>query len=52
VVVLDTDDLVLRQEATVPATAWEPGWGEGEPVKAGEQIHVGARSLVVLQHVD
>jgi isoamylase len=53
VVVLDTDDLpLLQQESTTPATAWHPGWGEGEPVKAGEQVHVGARSLIVLRHVD
>jgi isoamylase len=53
VVVLDTDDLpVVRQEATSPGAAWELGWGEGEPVKAGEQIPVGARSVVVLRHVE
>ena len=32
--------------------AWEPGLGEGEPVKKGEKIDVGARSLVVLRRVD
>ena len=46
VVVLDTDDLPLRPDTAGgtggPATvAWEPGLGEGEPVKKGEQIQVG-----------
>ncbi len=56
--VLDTDDLPARPEtgATTPAPAstltWEPGMGEGEPVKKGEQIDVGARSLMVLRRVD
>jgi glycogen operon protein len=58
VVVLDTDDLPLRPEAgaTMPSPAttvtWQPGLGEGEPVKKGEQIDVGARSLMVLRRVD
>jgi glycogen operon protein len=53
VVVLDTADLPLpREEATVPSAAWELHWGEGEPVKAGDQLPVGARSLVVLRRVD
>jgi glycogen operon protein len=58
VVVLDTDDLPVRPEAgaTTPAPpstlTWEPGLGEGEPVKTGEQIEVGARSLMVLRRVD
>ncbi|HEY4408868.1 MAG TPA: alpha-amylase family glycosyl hydrolase, partial [Acidimicrobiia bacterium] len=59
VVVLDTDDLHLRPEAGAstpngPGTAisWEPGLGEGEPVKKGDQLDVGARSLVVLRRVD
>jgi glycogen operon protein len=58
VVVLDTDDLPTRPEAgaTMPAPpstlTWEPGLGEGEPVKKGEQIDVGARSLMVLRRVD
>ncbi len=60
VVVLDTDDLPLRPDggtetsATMHGTTmvWEPGLGEGEPVKKGEQIDVGARSLMVLRRVD
>jgi isoamylase len=60
VVVLDTDDLPLRPDggtetaATAHGTTmvWEPGLGEGEPVKKGEQIDVGARSLMVLRRVD
>ena len=60
VVVLDTDDLALRPEAgavTAPGghgttVAWEPGLGEGEPVKTGDRIDVGARSLMVLRRVD
>lgn len=63
VVVLDTDDLPLRPEAgatvspsMTPALTttitWDPGLGEGEPVKKGEQIDVGARSLMVLRRVD
>jgi isoamylase len=60
VVVLDTDDLAVRPEAAAAApgtgsgttVAWDPGLGEGEPVKKGEQIEVGARSLVVLRRVD
>ncbi|MDX6359979.1 MAG: isoamylase, partial [Nocardioidaceae bacterium] len=56
VVVLDTDDLPLRDETAGgtggPTTvSWEPGLGEGEPVKKGEKIAVGARSLVVLRRV-
>ncbi|HMC80027.1 MAG TPA: glycogen debranching protein GlgX, partial [Acidimicrobiia bacterium] len=57
VVVLDTDCLPLRPEnGAAPANpttiSWEPGFGEGEPVKKGDQIDVGARSLVVLRRVD
>jgi glycogen operon protein len=62
VVVLDTDDLHLRPEAGAGAGgqpngsgtthAWDPGLGEGEPVKKGDQIDVGARSLMVLRRVD
>jgi pullulanase/glycogen debranching enzyme len=63
VVVLDTDYLPLRPEAgatasvpmaPAPATTitWDPGLGEGEPVKKGEQIDVGARSLMVLRRVE
>jgi glycogen operon protein len=58
VVVLDTDDLPVRPETgammpSPPSTVtWEPGLGEGEPVKKGEQIDVGARSLMVLRRVD
>jgi glycogen operon protein len=60
VVVLDTDDLRLLPEpagatgSNGPGTtvAWEPGFGEGEPVKKGDQIEVGARSLMVLRRVD
>jgi len=58
VVVLDTDDLRLQpsggRNGNGPGTtvAWEPGLGEGEPVKKGEQIDVGARSLMVLRRVD
>ena len=49
VVVLDTDDLRINGSGMA---AWEPGLGEGEPVKKGEQIDVGARSLMVLRRVD
>ncbi|HEV3365009.1 MAG TPA: glycogen debranching enzyme, partial [Acidimicrobiia bacterium] len=58
VVVLDTADLRLRPEPATAANgpvaqvAWEPGLGEGEPVKKGEQIDVAARSLMVLRRVD
>ncbi|MGH9010010.1 MAG: glycogen debranching enzyme, partial [Acidimicrobiia bacterium] len=60
VVVLDTDDLQLQTEpgaAAVPngpgtTLAWDPSLGEGEPVKKGDQIDVGARSLMVLRRVD
>jgi isoamylase len=57
VVVLDTDDLRLLAEpggSDGPGTtiAWDPGLGEGEPVKKGDQIDVGARSLMVLRRVD
>jgi hypothetical protein len=31
--------------------AWTPEWGEGEPVKSGDEVDVGARSLVVLRRV-
>jgi hypothetical protein len=51
VVVLDTDDLPLQSENATTVT-WEPGLGEGEPVKKGEQVEVGARSLMVLRRVD
>jgi glycogen operon protein len=60
VVVLDTDDLLLLPEpggatgSNGPGTtvAWEPGFGGGEPVKKGDRIDVGARSLMVLRRVD
>jgi isoamylase len=60
VVVLDTDDLPLRPDGGAETSptghgttmVWEPGLGEGEPVKKGEQIDVGARSLMVLRRVD
>ena len=57
VVVLDTDDLPLASDSPAgtvwnTTVTWEPGLGEGEPVKKGEQIQVGARSLVVLRRVD
>jgi isoamylase len=52
VVVLDTDDLALRDEPAGGTIAWEPGLGEGEPVKKGDRIDVGARSLMVLRRVD
>jgi glycogen operon protein len=56
VVVLDTDGLPMRPENGAPANpttiSWEPGFGEGEPVKKGDRIDVGARSLVVLRRVD
>ena len=41
VVVLDTEE-----------PGWDPAMGDGEPVKKGEQIPVGARSLMVLRRVD
>jgi isoamylase len=53
VVVLDTDDLALPDSGTGGTTVtWEPSLGEGEPVKKGEKIPVGARSLMVLRRVD
>jgi isoamylase len=52
VVVLDTDDLPLLAGNGTTTVTWEPGMGEGEPVKKGEQIDVGARSLMVLRRVD
>jgi isoamylase len=60
VIVLDTDDLVhqpLTGGTTTPngvgtTVAWEPSLGEGEPVKKGEHVDVGARSLMVLRRVD
>jgi isoamylase len=58
VIVLDTDDVALlpRPEGAPnghhTTAAWEPGLGGGEPVKKGEQIDVGARSLMVLRRVD
>jgi glycogen operon protein len=56
VIVLDTDDVALAELPTNGShptlVAWEPGLGEGEPVKKGEQIDVGARSVVVLRRVD
>jgi glycogen operon protein len=61
VVVLDTADLPMLVDATgpngssaaaAPPLAWAPSWGEGEPVKAGEQHPVGARSVAVLRRVD
>jgi hypothetical protein len=58
-VVLDTDDLRIRADA-IGATAtspvstlvWDPGLGEGEPVKKGDSVEVGARSVMVLRRVD
>jgi hypothetical protein len=32
--------------------AWHPDWGEGEPVKSGEEVEVGARSVLVLRRVE
>jgi glycogen operon protein len=58
VVVLDTDDLPARPDAGAmtpappAAITWQPGMGEGDTVKKGEQIDVGARSLMVLRRVD
>ncbi|HVW34932.1 MAG TPA: glycogen debranching enzyme, partial [Acidimicrobiia bacterium] len=52
VVVLDTEGLPLPDSGGATAVSWEPSLGEGEPVKKGEQIDVGARSLVVLRRVD
>ena len=57
VVMLDTDDLpLLHVEPTTTTTmmmaTWEPGWGEGEPVKSGDHLEVGARSVVVLRRVE
>jgi glycogen operon protein len=63
VVVLDTDNLPVAQSDTetlvgtaaghgASPMAWHPEWGEGEPVKAGEEIEVGARSLLVLRRVE
>ncbi len=58
VVVLDTDDVALlpgpegAPNGHHTTAAWEPGLGQGEPVKKGEQIDVGARSLMVLRRVD
>ena len=58
VVVLDTDDVALlppsegTRDGHHTTSAWDPGLGEGEPVKKGEQIDVGARSLMVLRRVD
>jgi glycogen operon protein len=61
VVVLDTADLPMlaietavsgASAATAPPLAWAPSWGEGEPVKGGEQHPVGARSVAVLRRVD
>jgi isoamylase len=46
VTVLDTDDLAPL------AVAWHPGLGDGEPVKAGDDLEVAARSLVLLRRVD
>jgi glycogen operon protein len=53
-VVLDTDDIRTGDSGAGGSgtAAWEPGLGEGEPVKKGEQIDVGARSLMVLRRVD
>jgi isoamylase len=63
VVVLDTDNLPApRSEAEnlvgaaaghgASPMAWHPEWGEGEPVKSGEQVEVGARSVLLLRRVD
>jgi glycogen operon protein len=51
VVVLDTDDLPLLAASGGSTVSWEPGLGEGEPVKKGQHLDVGARSLVVLRRV-
>jgi isoamylase len=46
VTVLDTDDL------DPVGAAWHPGLGEGEPVKAGDDLDVAGHSLVLLRRVD
>jgi isoamylase len=51
VVVLDTDDLPLLAASGGSTVTWEPGLGEGEPVKKGQHLDVGARSLVILRRV-
>ncbi len=62
VVVLDTDNLpASRGElerlgaalgSGMGTMAWNPEWGEGEPVKSGEEVEVGARSVLVLRRAD
>ncbi|MDQ3944729.1 MAG: glycogen debranching protein GlgX [Actinomycetota bacterium] len=63
VVVLDTDNLPApRSEAEnlvgaaaghgASPMAWHPEWGEGEPVKSGEQVEVGGRSVLLLRRMD
>jgi isoamylase len=63
VVVLDTDNLPApHSEAEnlvgtaaghgASPMAWHPDWGEGEPVKSGDEVEVGARSVLVLRRVD
>ncbi|MGH8991477.1 MAG: glycogen debranching protein GlgX [Acidimicrobiia bacterium] len=63
VVVLDTDNLPAASSETENLVgagsghgstpmAWHPDWGEGEPVKAGEEVEVGARSVLLLRRVD
>ncbi|MGH9039714.1 MAG: glycogen debranching protein GlgX [Acidimicrobiia bacterium] len=59
VVVLDTDNLPPSEAATPSAPgggstpmAWHPDWGEGEPVKSGDEVEVGPRSVLVLRRVE
>ncbi|MGH8973753.1 MAG: glycogen debranching enzyme, partial [Acidimicrobiia bacterium] len=54
VVMLDTDNLSPPpgDPGTSVVTAWSPEWGEGEPVKSGDEVDVGARSLMVLRRVE
>jgi glycogen operon protein len=63
VVVLDTDNLPAAQSDTetlvgtaaghgASPMAWHPEWGEGEPVKSGDEVEVGARSVLVLRRVE
>ncbi|MGH9037886.1 MAG: glycogen debranching enzyme, partial [Acidimicrobiia bacterium] len=53
-VVLDTDNLPTSrgEPENLVAAAWSPEWGEGEPVKSGDEIEVGARSVVVLRRME
>jgi isoamylase len=45
VTVLDTDHLEPL------GSSWHPGLGEGEPVKAGDDLEVAARSILLLRRV-